>query len=430
MYPQLSRLRFCVGVLVLLTTPANAASPVFALVNEFDRLAVQPLWPGFDARKIPLELYDGVDTYLVRHPTPPSEFTPVASHAGFMVYSGKHSTMRANTAIKLAGQMTATFSFTRADTGDAAILIHECFHVFQALEHPSWTANEAVLFTYPIEDAEALSLARLEMEALSRALNAQRPECWAARVSSLRRERFARIGADASAYERGTELHEGLAQYVEGIAAARKEVRFKSFGADQVRDRGYVSGEALARLLDRLKDPDWKSKVISSLDELLPERNAADCDFTVAEVRAAQAQARTDIDKLQRDRTALMQAFDAQPGWRLTIEAANGKPLKLDAFDPMNVTRLSGQVILHKRWLKLHNDAGSLEILNHGSITVDAGERPLFDGVRRWTTVGLPEQPQVKREGARVTVSSPLLNITFSNAEFESQGDSMTIHLH
>ncbi len=429
MYTEFSRVRFCVGVLFLLAAPLRAASPVFALVNELDRVSVQTLWPGFDARKTPLELYDGVDTYLFRHPTPPSEFAPAPGHPGFLVYPGKHSTMRANTAITLAGHITATFSFTRADTDNAAILIHECFHVFQALEHPAWTANEAVLFTYPTEDAEALSLGRLEMDALSRALNAQRPECWAARVRLLRRERFARIGADAGAYERGTELHEGLAQYVESVAAGREEVRFRSFGADQVRDRAYVAGEALARLFDRLKPLDWKSKITGSLDELLPESDVAACGFTAEEVRAAEAQARADIDKLKRDRAALVQAFDAQPGWRLTIEAANGQPLKLDSFDPMNVTRLSPQLILHKRWLKLHNDSGSLEILNHGSITVAAGEHPLFDGVRRWTAAGLPEPPQVKRDGARVTISSPMLNIAFSNAEFESQGESTTIHL-
>jgi hypothetical protein len=421
-------MRIAAALLFLLAWRSDAASPVFALVEEFDRVAAQPLWPGFDARKTPLELYDGVNTYLFRHPAPPKEFTPVEGHPGFLVYAGRHSTMRADTSVEVGGAMTATFEFDRADTASAAALLHECFHVFQAREHPSWTANEAVLFTYPIDDGQALALVRLEMEAMSRALVAERPECWAARVRALRQERFSRLPADAAAYERGTELHEGLAYYVEGMAAGRKEVRFRSFEPGQVRLRLYVSGEALARLLDRL-DPGWKSKIATSLDALLPESVAGSCDFTAAERQAAEAQARTDVEKLERGRAEMIEAFEAQSGWRVTVETASGKPLWLDGFDPMNVTRLSGRSILHKRWLKLHNDSGSLEILNHGSVTEAAGAHPLFNGVRQWRTAGLSARPEVKQDGARVTVTSPGITIAFSNAEVDWHAESVTIRL-
>ncbi|MFY9726834.1 MAG: hypothetical protein WB579_19115 [Bryobacteraceae bacterium] len=420
-------MRICAAILLLFAWRAGAASPVFALVGEFDRIAAQPLWPGFDARKTPLELYDGANTYLFRHPAPPPEFAPVEGHPGFMMFPGRHRTMRANTAAEVGGVMTATLE--GADITLAPVLVHECFHVFQAREHPSWTANEATLFTYPIDDAGALALARLELEAMSRALAAPQPACWAARVQKLRQERFARLPADAVAYERGNELHEGLAQYVEGMAAGRKEVRFRQFAAGEVRARGYVAGEALARLLDRL-DPGWKSKVANSLDDLLPAADATACDFTQAERQAAEAQARVDVGKLERERSELMQAFDSQPGWRVTVEAASGKPLLLGGFDPMNVTRLSEHLILHKRMLKLHNDSGSLEILNHGSITEAAGAHPLFDGARRWTTAGLPAKPEVRQDGARVTVTTPVLNLAFSSAQVEWQVESLTIRLY
>jgi len=419
-------MKFCAALLLLLAWRVEAASPVFDLVEVFDHLAAQPLWPGFDPRKTPLEIYDGVNTYLIRHPALPQEFTPVEGHPGFTVYSGRHATMRADTSVEVAGVMTATLE--RADPTQAAVLVHECFHVFQARAHPSWTANEAVLFTYPIEDAGALALARLELEAMSRGLNSPQPECWAARVRALRQERFIRLPADAVGYERATELHEGLAQYIESMAAGRKEVRFRPFEPGEIRQRGYISGEALARLLDRL-DPGWKSKVTTSLEDLLPEAGASACDFTAAERQAAEAQARADVGKIERERTELMQAFEAQPGWRITVEAASGQPLELDAFDPMNVTRLSGKMILHKRWLKLHNDSGSLEILNHGSVTEAAGALPLFDGVRRWRTAGLAARPEVKQDGARVTVASPSLKIAFSNADIQWHTESVTIRV-
>jgi len=198
-------MRLRAALLFVLALPAAAATSVFALVDEFDREAAQPLWPGFDPRATPIELYDGVNTCLCRHPAPPPEFKPVEGHRGFFVFPGRHQSVRANTSVELAGVITATLE--RADTTPAAVVIHECFHVFQAREHLP-AANEATLFTYPIGNADALALARLEMTALSRALAAPQPACWAGRVRALRRERFALLPADAIAYERGTEIHE------------------------------------------------------------------------------------------------------------------------------------------------------------------------------------------------------------------------------
>lgn len=416
------------GLLLPLMLPAHAESPVFALVNEFDRMAAEPLWPGFDARKVPLELFDGTDSYLVRHPAPPKEFKPVEGHPGFAVYRGRHASMRANTSVEVGGVMTATFGFERAGRAQAAVMVHECFHVYQGREHPSWTANEAVLFTYPVENAKALALARLETEAMSRALAAKEPECWAARVRTLRTERYSELPAEAAAYERGTEMHEGLAQYVEGLAAGRSEVRLRMFGPSEARQRGYATGEALARLLDRLS-PGWQTKVSDSLDGLLPATGGEGCEFTRTETQSAAERARADVAKLEQDRAGLLRAFEAQGGWQVTVETAAGQPLGLDGFDPMNVERLSERLVLHKRWLKLHNGAGELEILNHGSVTEAAGAHLLFTGVRRWTTTGLADKPDVKQEGERVTLTSTAVKMTFTNAEVEMKAESVTIRL-
>jgi hypothetical protein len=265
------------------------------------------------------------------------------------------------------------------------------------------------------------------MEALRRAL-APNGACWAARAIGIRHERFARLPAGAVAYERGTELHEGLAQFVEGLAAGRKEPRFRSFGPSDVRLRAYLSGETLARLLDRAA-PGWKARVEGSLDELLPQTPVASCDFTAEERQGARRQAQADVAALKEQRAELLRMFDAQPGWRIVVLAAEGKPLLLKSFDPINVERLSDREILHKRMLQLANDAGSLEILNHGSMTTAAGKHPLFEGVRKWVAAGLAAQPKIQRDGDKVAITAPSVKLSFTGAEIESQPHAVVVHL-
>jgi len=420
-------MRIAAALLLFVSLRAACQTQVFAVLEEFDRIAAQPLWPGFEPRKIPVALYDGASTYLYRHPSPPKQFLPLEGHPGIYVFAGRHPSMLANTSTQIGGVTTATLGLAPEGRSQAAVLVHECFHVFQQQRRPTWTANEATLFTYPIEDAEGLALSRLEMEALRRAL-AGNPACWTGGVLKVRRERFARLPAGAVAYERGTELHEGLAQYVEGLAAGRKEVRFRSFGPSEVRQRGYLSGEALARLLDQVA-PGWKSKVERSLDELLPEPSGASCDFTDEERQAARRQAQADVEALKQGRAELRRMFEAQPGWRIVVQAAEGKPLLLRNFDPINVERLSEREILHTRMLQLGNDAGSLEILNHGSMTTAAGAHPLFDGVRKWTAAGLEAQPEIQRDGDKISITAPSVKVSFTGAETELQPQAVAVHL-
>ncbi len=68
-----------VGQAILLTGafPGTAAEPgarVFAAVAELDRMAERPLWPGFDPRAIPLEVFEGGRTWIA--PPAPSRRVP------------------------------------------------------------------------------------------------------------------------------------------------------------------------------------------------------------------------------------------------------------------------------------------------------------------------------------------------------------------
>ncbi|HEY4594304.1 MAG TPA: hypothetical protein VIJ61_17930, partial [Thermoanaerobaculia bacterium] len=263
--------------------PSPAPARVAAVFAEFDRMAGMILWPHFEPKKIPLAIYDGERTFLLRHPSPPSGFVKqgIVKEGEIWIYPGQHSVMRANTHVDLAGVPTATLMLQPGGEGDArswaATMIHECFHVFQAERHPDWSGNEMDLYDYPVTDGDALALRRLETESLRRALAAPKREdaaCWARRALEQRRDRLARLPASAAAYERGTELNEGLASFVQSLALEKTsgpELPAAEWSAEDVRLRIYGIGPAKAFLLDRF-DPSWRGKLeakTSGLDEML-----------------------------------------------------------------------------------------------------------------------------------------------------------------
>lgn len=156
--------------------PEGTHADASAVVAEADRLGAQDLWPGFDPRAIPVAIYDGERTLLFRHPSPPPEFQHVSGREGVRAYPGRYPSVTANASAEIGGISTATLMpATGAVTlrSRAGILIHEAFHVYQREHHPAWQANEAELFTYPVDNAELLTLRRMEAEALRRALETQ-----------------------------------------------------------------------------------------------------------------------------------------------------------------------------------------------------------------------------------------------------------------
>jgi len=144
--------------------------------------------------------------------------------------------------------------------------VHEFFHVFENAHHSKWAATDADLFTYPLDNVGLLARRREEFEALRRALlarNADESRCWAAEAIRVRDLRISALPASALAYERGTELHEGLANYLQ-VRTAGKSASFHlskdEFPTDQVRQRNYATGTNLAMLLDRLA-PGWHKQI-------------------------------------------------------------------------------------------------------------------------------------------------------------------------
>jgi hypothetical protein len=427
--------------------PAPAAQPgagdLFAVMDEVDRVASAEMWPGFDPRRVPAAVYDGRHTLLFRHPNPPAGFVSLSSRQGVWLFAGRHQSVTANAPVKLNNLWTATAMLTPDNKSRlrdrAALVVHEMFHTFQRERHPDWQADELELFVYPSDDAKVLLLRRLESDALRRAAGGntqRRAACWAAKAIELRRARFARMTKGAAAYERATELNEGLAEYVEARAAGRRGsgLPVAEFGAEEIRRRAYLSGRALAVLLDRFS-PQWKRRLEAGekrpLDELLGAAlpREARCEIPAPMREAARLRAQGDVAKLNAGREATRRDYLAQGGWRIVLASADGAPLWPQGFDPLNVRRVGGAEILHTRYLKLGNDAGAIELLGRASLSEGAGAHPLFNGVRRLTVAGLPSEPAVEESAEGVKITAGDLKAEFRGARVSREGRNLAVQL-
>lgn len=211
--------RICLLLAVLAAAQPSVAQPpspdAIQVIHVFRSIAAQNLWPEFEPATTPVEFFDGTNTYLLNHPSPPDGFRPVAGQQNVYLYPGQHETVRANTGTLVNGVPTATADLSgNTSPADvlAALLVHETFHVFQAKHYPKWGGNEVDLFTYPVDGAELLAQRRLESTAVVRALGTKGEKsagCWAATALAVRSKRFTGLPATAAAYERGVELREG-----------------------------------------------------------------------------------------------------------------------------------------------------------------------------------------------------------------------------
>lgn len=422
---------------------------VLELVADYDSLAARTGWPGFDGSRVPLAIWDGEMTWLLRHPDPPAEFRRHSGRPDVWIVEGRHASAVANTSTELGGFRTAVLLADGAGgraTGRrrlAGTLVHEAFHVHQARHHPGWSPNEVELFTYPIEDVQGLRLRRLETTALRRALRSEAPDsirrlCWARGWLQIRRDRMERLSEGAAAYERGAELTEGSARYVEARARARErppDLPPEGYPPEAVRSRAYDVGHALAWLLDRIST-DWKERLAAegaslegTLADRLEQTSGDTCRLTPDEYRRALAVARSDLARLARVRAELRSEFEEAPGWRVEIVAGGDAPLFPTGFDPQNVDRLGEGTVLHGRWLRLEGQGGSLEVLDRRALTEAVGPHPLFTGVRRVMVTGLPDAPRTDSADGRLRLEAEGLTAELPGATLERDGRRWTVRL-
>lgn len=412
------------------------------LMEVVEAQAQLDLWPNYEPLQTPLALYDGASTYLLGHPDPPSEFEAVSSQDGILAYTGRHPNVFANTTAMYNNVLTATVMLRKPIrehdlTELAALIMHERFHAFQRIHHPTWQSNEAALFMYPFEDIDQLTERRKETEALIRAFSTDQGACWAATAMHARQTRYAQLDSTFIAYERGADWNEGLATYVEWKAAQKTTAPItKAFAPEGIRWRAYDAGAAMGLLLDRY-DSDWRETLAQDdslpidvlLADALPMEARDVCAFASEEESAIRQQAEADIAALRATKTQKRTEFFAQDGWSILVEAPTDAPLWGQGFDPLNVLKLNDREILHSRFFKAGNEHGTLEMVGMASLTVGAGEHPLFNGIAALHMTGLDEDPALQVQDDTISFSTDVLTLELKDATISMDGKKYTIRL-
>ncbi|WP_407539621.1 hypothetical protein Q0M94_15795 [Deinococcus radiomollis] len=365
------------------------------------------LWPDFLPTRIPLVVWDGVQTTLFQSAAAPSGEWRRQQDRWALPY--RHPALVAHTAVTLEDGTDAAALLLNDLPGSmtvpelAALIAHEAFHVYQASHCPErWQADELAVFGYPLT-APVLAARRLETLALNFALEGVGGwEGHAAEALQWRHYRFSHLNPVQQELERGLERREGLAQFVESKISGRfPGLPLPDFAPEAVRGRCYGTGAALAHLLDR--SGEWQQAFMQSplsLDELLsawlagwrPEAHPSEL------VAQAHSEAGQDADQLQAARLRMMHDALARPGQTLTL--SSGKPLWPQGFDPQNVSELGGGRVMHRRYLKFGNAQVSGEALGQPVLTGAAGVHPLQHGFSSVTVPGMESARLQKEAGA------------------------------
>jgi hypothetical protein len=430
---------------------------VFAFVRTLDASAELRLWPGFEPAKMPIALFDGERTVLLRHPSPPPEFTPMPDRPGVLSFKGRFPTVVSNRVVEMGGVLTGTVLATPNENIHSTLLacIEEVFHAFWRPRHPSFRPNEMVRYGYPVDDPENLVWLIAEDEALARAIEAADDPAalgWAAAAFRIRAERTASLPEDVRTYETAQETLEGTANYVSRLSLketpAQTAERLRAARpADGIRWRFYDTGTAVCMLLDRAV-PDWKDRTEKEpalaigdlLGVELSKRGVTPAEFSPAEAEGFRAKAAASIAELAQSRAQLRSDVLARPGTRVIIELPEGaEPFRIERFDPISLSILDRGEVVHANYLNLRGENGSIEVANPGfvrrsfagtvSLTASGGRHPIAGGIRRVTVLGIPTPPLITREGGAVKVDAPELKASLAGADVQVDGSTIRITL-
>ncbi len=430
---------------------------VFAFVRALDDAGARQVWPGFNPSEWPIALFDGQQTLLLRHPSPPLEFAPVPGQPGVLVMPGRHPAVVGNSTREIGGVRTATVIATPAQAVDSSVLacVEEVFHVFWLRRHTNFRPNEMARYAYPVKDSRNSQRILAEDEALARALEAEtRPQAagWVAAAIQIRRERSPQMSDDDRAFETGLEMMEGTANYVARVAVGQKNeataARLRAERpADQIRWRFYDTGTAMCLLLDRFQ-PDWKARIDRELDrttadllaDAIARMDVQPASFSATEMRQFEDRASTDIAALSARQRAAREDLLARSGPRIMVEVAgDAEPLRVTRFDPINLLVLDGGEVIHPNYITFTCSNGTIELTNPGfvrgsfsgtvALTRAAGRHPLGDGIRALTVVGVRGTPRVDRRDGRLTLDADSVHITLQGADVRTEGETLRISL-
>jgi hypothetical protein len=444
----------CLGPLSAQVPPA----PGDAFVRAVDEAGARNVWPGFRPSDLPIALFDGEKTLLLRHPSPPPEFTAMPGRPGVFAAPGRHPGVVSNSTREIGGVRTATVLAMPGQNVQSTLLawVEEVFHVFWLARHTSLRPNEMARYAYPVKDLDNLGRLLAEDEALARAIEADGDADaarWAATALEIRRERTPKLTEDARVFETALEMMEGTANYVARIALGERPGQTsarlrKGRPAEGIRWRHYDTGAALCFLLDRF-EPGWKARIDSepalTIGELLgaavTRREVEPRAFSEAEVAGFKARAARDVAELSARQERVCSELLGRPGPRVVIEVADGsESFRVQRFDPVNLLVLDAGEVAHANFITLSNGSGTVEVTNaafvRGSfagtaaLTMAAGRHPLSDGIRSLTIVGIEGTPRLTRNEGTVTVDAPGVRLTLRGAEAREDAELIRIKVN
>lgn len=400
---------YCLGQDIIQKPVAD----VFEVINKLEIITSQALWPGFDTQKIPVAIYDSVNTYLFYADNPPEGFDPLEGISNVFVYKGQFPLVRGNSVVKFGDIWTATsvLSTYARRTGEkytetdlAGIIIHEQFHIFQRINHPQWRQNDAILMFYPEETREALYLRRAEKEAFKRAVTSNEYKDmvgWAKVAIKYREERLGHVFEPFAVYEKELQLTEGLSDYIERIARGHDPLNASNITNEiapaGIRDMGYVEGRWIAMILDKLKN-DWKlilekddriyleEILMATIDKLGTDTQS----FSDVDLEEIRKHSETDFDNWQLEKMAELEKYNSEAGYRIEINAVS-LPFNIRIFEPLEIETLPERGVYHRLIFSAGNESGNLRIMNHPCIT-------WFDNAFRLSRIvinGLKEAPEI-----------------------------------
>lgn len=423
----------------------NPVADVFELMERIKRIEKNSLWPGFYPAEIPAAVFDGVNTYLFDHPSPPEGFKLLNAEKDVHVFEGQHMQVRGNSRVQLNGTWTAT-SVLRTHsrlTGEryslqnmAGIIVHEQFHVFQRIEHPEWRPNDGYLFNYPLDTPEILALRMMEVEAFRRAAAAQDPKEvseWAREALKWRDKRHDLLNDALAQYEGELQRFEGLAEYIECVSGDKDLSQLSvdpGFAPGAIRHMGYILGRWMASILDVLK-PDWKEIMESGQAEYLHEilettlssSNTAYI-FSDSEQESFFRKAKEDVASRKGIIQKLREEFESQPGYRIEI-VSESSPLGLRMFFADRTEALAQRELLHLSLLMLRNEKGFVSIRDLKSITENDGSTQVV----KLTVTGIEGKPVIEKTEDRVKITAKGFQAEFTNPEVKEQQNVIKIVL-
>jgi hypothetical protein len=420
---------------------------VFIVIEEVEIIGKLGLWPGFDVKAVPVMVFDSIDTWLFYSDITPEGFDIFQGTPGVMTYKGQHPLVRGNSIVRLGEKWIATSvlaSYGRR-TGEkysavdlAGIIVHEQFHVFQRLNHPSWRQNDGVLLFYPRETNESVLLRKLEKEAFRKAVTSAtyyQMAGWAQTALEYRDKRLDLIPDIYGTYEKELQRTEGLSDYIERIARGLDPLNASDItngiAPAGVRDLGYVEGRWIAMILDRL-NPDWKYVLEENdslyLEEILSKQLTAmqttAIGFSMEEIESLSIESRRSFNIWQLEKLEELSDYHAQPGYSLLVDASS-LPFNIRIFEPLEIETTGNGVVYHRLIFSGANQESSLRIMNHPCLTY-FNDRYQLSAI---TIKGLKSRPMIDFETMKCTLKYDGIDINVSFSEAAESGETIRLRL-